>query len=256
MKPAEALSVSTLRRIEEAAQNSWPAAHQLLYDGWVLRLSGGYTKRANSVNPLYAGGLPVEEKVAFCEALYTAQGLPPVFRLIEPFVPSGLEEVLTRRGYRLLDASHVMTLRMGEAMLAEDEGELRTLSLDEWLPLYAHFSAHSARQRALHRQILEGISLPLLFAAISEGDAWRACGLGVLQGDLFGLFDIITHPDHRRRGWAGRLIAGMLAWAARRGAVLTYLQVIDANRPARRLYERIGFRDAYWYRYRVHPSFD
>lgn len=67
------------RRIEKVSLNSWPALQQILFDGWVLRFSEGYTKRANSVNPLFASSLDVEVKIDTCERLYAERGLPPSF---------------------------------------------------------------------------------------------------------------------------------------------------------------------------------
>jgi hypothetical protein len=54
--------------MEELSLNAWPAHQTLLYDGWVIRFANGYTKRANSVNPLYLSTIDLDEKIAFCRA--------------------------------------------------------------------------------------------------------------------------------------------------------------------------------------------
>lgn len=41
------------KTIEELSLSHWQPLSTLLYDGWVLRFAKGYTKRANSVQPIY-----------------------------------------------------------------------------------------------------------------------------------------------------------------------------------------------------------
>jgi GNAT superfamily N-acetyltransferase len=43
----------------------------------------------------------------------------------------------------------------------------------------------------------------------------------------------------------------MLGWAQENGARHAYLGVVELNSPARRLYDKLGFREAYRYWYRV-----
>ncbi len=44
--------VDEVRRLEELAFRGWPALESRDLDGWRLRFSNGYTKRANSINGL------------------------------------------------------------------------------------------------------------------------------------------------------------------------------------------------------------
>jgi ribosomal-protein-alanine N-acetyltransferase len=61
------------------------------------------------------------------------------------------------------------------------------------------------------------------------------------SGELHVL-SIATHPDHRRRGLGGELLAHAIEAARAIGATLATLEVRKGNAPAIALYERCGFR--------------
>ena len=88
-----------VRALEERAFNAWPAHQTVLHRGWVFRLSGGYTKRANSVNALVPGA-PFDGVREAAAALYARHGLPAVFR-ISPLAPAEADQELADSGYRL-----------------------------------------------------------------------------------------------------------------------------------------------------------
>lgn len=138
-----------------------------------------------------------------------------------------------------------------EDMSADSSIQIWSMGLADWLALFCRLHGVALERHALHRRILQSIPSPCLFAAASAGDEVGACGLGVLDGECFGLFDLVTAPKLRRRGLGLRLVSGMLDWARSRGASSAYLQVVEGDRPARHLYRKLGFEELYHYWYRA-----
>ena len=238
------------RLIEELAMNAWPALHQNMYDGWVLRFARGFTKRSNSVTPLYESYLEPGPKVRFCEQTYAGQGLPAIFRLVDFLAPAGLDRLLEDRGYQPADLTRVMTLNMMGTAFNTVPG-FREAPLDIWMDDLSLLSGTALHDDKTHRAIVAAVIPPVLHAVLEQDGEPRAAGLGVLQNRWIGLFDLVVKADHRGRGLGLQLVQGMLGWAAARGAERAYLQVVKENEPARRLYQKIGFLDSYTYWYRI-----
>jgi ribosomal protein S18 acetylase RimI-like enzyme len=236
------------RRIEEVALNSWPALQQVLYDGWIIRFSNGYTKRANSINPLYPSSLEYEHKIEFCEVLYAQKRLPPIFRITPLSSAIGLEKVLTQRGYRKVEPTAVMCLDLAGDLIQADSF-LENLPPDEWSGAFCQLSEVPQEKSRTHLAIVTTIPYRCLFAAVLNNGKIVACGLGVFEGELCGLFNLVTAPAERNKGFGRRLVAGLLNWGKSLGARYAYLQVSVDNEIARRLYSGYNFQEAYRYWY-------
>lgn len=238
------------RAIEEAALRAWPAAQQLLFDGWVARLSDGYTKRANSALLLYPQTASCSiETVGRIESLYRAKSLPVIFRLLSFTTPHGFAAELESRGYRPADSTLVLARGLGRDLGLDPA--VRTLDVETGIDAHARMNELSASILPGHRAILDRIPGGLSFVGLFTGNELAACGLAVVDGPLVGLFDIVTDPAHRRKGYGARLVQGILADAAHRGATAAYLQVIATNAPAIALYRSLGFEESYSYAYRI-----
>jgi GNAT superfamily N-acetyltransferase len=240
------------RRIEEVSLNSWPALQHILFDGWILRFSKGYTKRANSVNSLLGSSVDVNKKIDACERLYAGKGLPPIFRITPFSSPSDLDRVLEVRDYRKAALTSVLHLDLRNCPVQPVPAvELRHERLDDWMDVFYELSDASTAGWEVHRRILQAIPSRRLLASLAGTGRVVACGLGVLEGEYFGLFNLVTHPQWRNRGYGTKLVWGLLRWARDNGARHAYLQVVADNAPARRLYTKFGFREAYRYWYRI-----
>lgn len=242
--------------MEEASLNAWPALHQVMLDGWVLRFSRGFTKRANSVTPLYATAQHPLEKVRYCEELYAREGLSTIFRMTTISEEGALDELLADRGYESIDPTQVLhrPLATGEFDLA---GTFSVVPVASFLAAYAalhepDIDARAARTASeLHRAILKGIRGETLFGLIVEDGEPVACGMAVVEREVVGLFDIVVHARCRRRGHGRTLTESLLKRAGESGARTAYLQVLNDNAAARSLYGGLGFEPLYDYRYRV-----
>ncbi len=75
-----------------------------------------------------------------------------------------------------------------------------------------------------------------------EGDTALCYGGMLTVLDEGQITNIATHPAHRRRGYAARVLEALLAAARERGLVEVTLEVRASNEAAIALYERYGFR--------------
>lgn len=251
MTPAASIHPVSSTRIELASLNAWPALHQVLHDGWLLRFCGGFTKRANSVAIIAPGQRTLDARIAFCETLYEQHRQATVFRLTSGGPEPALDALLAARGYALLDPTDVLTLD-AESLATRDQPIV--LQREAWLAHYTRLSGSPENATRLHDLLLASIRVPCLFGVVLQADRVVACGLAVCEADLVGLFDIVTDTAHRNQGHAERLTAGLISWGAAQGARTAYLQVLEANATAQRLYHRLGFSRHYRYWYRIAPA--
>src|SRR5258708_17775564 len=97
-------SLAQVRRLEEMAFRGWPALESRDQAGWRLRFSGGYAKRANSINALGLDARSDAETLTGLEAPYLALGQRPAWRLT-PLAPPVMVALLAERGYPVIERS-------------------------------------------------------------------------------------------------------------------------------------------------------
>lgn len=241
-----------IRVLEERSLNAWPGVRQMMLDGWLVRLSGGFTRRANSVSPLYRGSVEPEEKIDRCEAIYRGHGLRCVFKVTPDSQPEDLDQRLQARGYDVEAPTAVLAMP-----LSGWTGQLEAdLIIDDeltagWLDAAVQLGEVAERDVAWYRRIIEGISAPRRFFCLMATGGPVARGFAVVEEGYAGLFDIATRADARGRGFGRRLLNGMLTASRDAGAEHAYLQVMLTNEPAIGLYRSLGFSQIYDYWYRV-----
>ncbi len=257
-----AVRSTSVAALEAVAALGWRALETEPLGGWLLRASGGFTGRANSVLPLGDPGLPLPEGVEVATAWYADRGLSPRFLLPLPDAQP-VDDELVRRGWALGDVVHVLVAPAGPlaAAYADDlaaggpsvrvDGAVNA----GWLGSY-HYRGGDLPANAT--QVLENGDAPGFASVRSEDGSVLAIARGSVDVDpspggvaWLGVTAVEVDPAHRRRGLAGLVLRGLAAWAVGRGAVGCYLQVAAENDPALRLYAGAGFEPHHDYQYRL-----
>ena len=236
--------------LEEVALNAWPALHTVVYDGWLLRMSNGYTRRANAVHPFYTSTLPLDEKIAACERLYAAYGLPAIFKLTDAAQPSNLDAALETRGYRFDPGARIMTVTLDSAPPLHPAARFEPAVSDAWIGHYTRLNAERAKHNDILQRLFSAIAVPAAYVTLLRDEQVVGIGVAVAERGNVGLFGLAVDPAFRRQGLGVQLVETCLAWGATQGARRAYLQVHPNNLPAIGLYERVGFREVYRYWYR------
>ena len=245
--------IERIRLLEDIGADAWPAATTAWLEGWRLGLDRGVTRRANSVLP--NADQPADDVDALIDAVeqrYRAKGLRPCFKLTAAAEPADLDRRLAHRGYR--SEGHSLVLVADARTIAPRRSSQISITLEDrptpvWLEA-CWPAAQYAAERSARQGIVARLRLPRAFGLARLGAAPGGAALGVADRGWVGLTAVHTLPEQRRRGVAQSLLGALARWAVEQGVERLYLQVEHDNAPARQLYGRLGFTEAYGYHYR------
>lgn len=232
----------------------WPAAHSTELDGWLVRRNAGVTLRANSVLPANAP-FDLGKALDYVETLYQAHGITPSFQISPAARPVDLDAQLEARGYEARTPTLVQYAEIAGvlAKLPEPTVEVNISSApdDSWMDFWWSVDGKGggAAEQAAARQILDRGRA--LYAIVRTGDQVTAIGRLALVDDWSGLYCLAVDERFRRQGLAQAVIHALLQAATVQGIRRIWLSVVEANEPARALYDRLGFQTVSRYHYRV-----
>jgi len=241
------LSPAEIARLDEVIAATWPAPESQELDGWQLRFGHGFTGKANSAWPRRDHrSIPVAEKIAAVEAYYRSRALRPKVQLSPASEPAGLDDELAGRGYER--SGEVLIETVDSPLDREASAEVRLLREpdEHWLGVWLAVRGYP---RAEAHRVLPMLGGDAVFARIDD----VAVGRAAAHGDRVAITSMATLPEGRRRGCARSILGALAAWADERGAAIC-LAVEATNKPARALYEGVGFEPQYSYWYRTAPE--
>jgi ribosomal protein S18 acetylase RimI-like enzyme len=238
---------------QELSSNSWPARTCIFLNGWVVRVSEGVTKRANSVLPIrYTGD--IREDITAVEAIYKQRDLPVIFQLPDYVEPHNLKEILSSLNYTSTDETLVMTAKIEDSSLnMNDEYSYSFAHAEDWLQALTDISPQYHESLDGMKQVIGRIPFPKVFCC-AHHKAIVGVGLGVVERTFLGMYSLNVNPEYRLKGIGHSIVTKIIQWGKSHGATHMYLQVHSRNGEAISFYRKIGFQERYRYRYFVSPG--
>lgn len=232
--------------LERLFRDAWPALQEHEADGWLARLTGGDTRRPNSINPLGPGAGSAVTALETFRQHYDQARLRCIARI--PDFCSAADAELAAIGMRIEGTTRTIAARLASSTMPhEHEIVLTSRPSPEWIAARVGPSGDPATEA-----LLERLAIPAVFAAVRLEGVVAAIGyVAIDQG--FGVIESIrTVPAFQRRGLGTVCVGALMAAAAEAGAHTACLQVDAANVAGLALYVGLGFdRHLYDYHYRV-----
>jgi len=233
--------------LEKLSDATWPAAEIVEFGKWRLRISDGFTMRANSVLPTGAGPigeppLPLIDAVEHVIKSYREKGLTPTFTLPLPIYQE-LDEYLESQGWQVKVGAQFLIKDIGlieNEIFSDNNFEVLDYPSEGWLGLQMDHGLEKLMQR-----------YPARYGVIRSGGSVVAVGRIATLGTWAMATRLFVDPSHRGKGLAKQLMLRLMVAAKEDGATKIGLQVDLENAAALALYDSMGFRSHHKYVYRV-----
>jgi GNAT superfamily N-acetyltransferase len=238
-----------INELEQLSDVTWPATETIEFGKWRLRISDGFTMRANSVLPTGAAPIgepaaPLIDAVDHVIKIYSEKNLTPTFTIPLPLYQE-LDEYLESQGWPIKVGAQFLIKDIGIEALGENSKfifEVSDKPSPDWLSLQSDHRLENLMNR-----------YPARYGLIKSGAKIIAVGRIATMGTWSIATRLFVDPSQRGKGVAKYLMNKLIEVAKTDGATKVGLQVDIENAAALALYKSMGFREHHSYRYRVMP---
>ena len=228
--------------LEKLSDLTWPALEIIEYGEWRLRISDGFSMRANSVLPIGEPPIDLASAVDEVTSIYRENNLKPTFSIPLPIFDE-LDRYLEQRGWNIKIDANFLIRDIGAIEVSghpQFSIEILDYPSKEWLEVNSD-------------QPLEKIMLryPARYGAIKSGEEVIAVGRIATLGSWSIVTRLFVNPSFRGKGLAKALMNNLLSAAVTEGATKVALQVDNENGAALALYQSMGFTTHHKFVYRI-----
>ena len=178
--------------LEKLSDTTWPATEIIEFGKWRLRISDGFTMRANSVLPTGAGPigeppLALADAIEYVIKIYRDKGLTPTFTLPLPIYQE-LDEYLESQGWRVKVGAQFLIKDIDLSVTelsSQNDFEILDHPSQAWLALQSDHHLEKLMQR-----------YPARYGVIKSGESVIAVGRIATLGTWAMATRLFVDPSH------------------------------------------------------------
>ena len=228
--------------LEKLSDLTWPAQEIVEYGKWRLRISDGFSMRANSVLPIGEPPIDLASAVDEITHIYREKKLKPTFSIPLPIFDE-LDRYLEQHGWNIKIDANFLIRDIGAIEVSSDPQfsiEILDYPSEEWLET----NSDQPLEKIMRRY-------PARYGAIKIGEQIIAVGRIATLGSWAIVTRLFVNPSFRGKGVAKNLMNNLLSAAVSDGATKVALQVDNENGAALALYQSMGFTTHHKFVYRI-----
>jgi N-acetylglutamate synthase len=236
-----------IQELEHLSDLTWPADEITELGKWRLRISDGFTMRANSVLPTGAApfgepNLDIDKAVDEVVKIYQEKGLTPTFTLPLPLYEE-LDNYLASFGWNVKIGAEYLVSEIPDS-LDLDSADFEIVITAEPTPEWLEVQSDHRLERIMR-------NYPARYAQIKFQNKTIAIGRIATSAKWSLATRVFVNPEFRGKGIGALLMRALMAAAKEEGATKVGLQVDSENGAGLALYKSMGFRFHHSYNYRV-----
>ena len=162
-----------------------------------------------------------------------------------------VDEFLEKKGLKKQD---MVTVK--EIDLTDVDYNLKSISINwgfskEWYDFYTAENNLNTEEKDILKKLLEKNDKNNVYVYKSINNEIIAVAMGSVEKNRMGIFNVYVKDTYRKKGYATEILEGLLVEARKINVEKAYLQVMETNERALKLYKKMGFVPKYktWYRY-------
>jgi len=236
-----------IQELEHLSDLTWPADEIKEIGKWRLRISDGFTMRANSVLPTGAApfgdpNLDLSKAVDEVVKIYQEKDLTPTFTLPLPLYEE-LDNYLAGLGWKVKIGAEYLINDIPDNLDLESV-DFQIVITSEPTPEWLALQSDHQLERIMR-------NYPAHYAEIKFDNQTVAIGRIATSGKWSLATRVFVKPEFRGKGIGALLMRALMAAAKGDGATKVGLQVDSENGAGLALYKSMGFRFHHFYNYRV-----